>query len=131
LTEIDTERVAKRLAERAEEIERRRAQIVNAEDGMREGELADYDQHPADTGTDMHEQELDETTEMILVEELRQVQIAQQRLEEGKYGICIDCGEEIPAERLEAMPEAVRCIKDQRIYEGQLRARGGPPAGQI
>ena len=44
-----------------------------------------------------------------------------------KYGICIDCGEEIPAERLEAVPEAIRCIADQNRYEGELRARGGPP----
>jgi RNA polymerase-binding transcription factor DksA len=94
---------------------------------MQSSELADYDQHPADQGTETFEQELDETTLMILEEELRQVQIAQERLEEGKYGICVDCGEEIPAERLEAIPEAVRCIKDQNIYEAQLRARGGPP----
>jgi DnaK suppressor protein len=127
LATFDRDKIEARLRERADEISKRRDQIKRAEDGMREGELADYDQHPADTGTEMHDQELDETTLMILEDELKQVQIARQRLEEGLYGICVDCGEEIPPERLDAVPEAVRCIKDQNIYEGQLRARGGPP----
>ena len=124
---IDKDKVAARLRERADEISKRRDQVRAAADGMRDGELADYDQHPADQGTEMHEQELDETTLMILEDELKQVEIARQRLEEGQYGICVDCGKEIPAARLEAVPEAVRCIDDQSRYEGQLRARGGPP----
>ena len=124
---IDKDKVEARLRERADEIAERRRQIKAAEDGMQSGELADYDQHPADQGTETFEQELDETTLMILEEEARQVAIAQQRLAEGKYGICVDCGEEIPAARLEAVPEAVRCIKDQERYEAQLKMRGGPP----
>lgn len=129
MTEIDTARVAERLAERAEEIKRRRTQIASAEEGMREGELADYDQHPADTGTEMHEQELDETTDLILADELEQVEIAQGRLEQGEYGKCVDCGRDIPPERLDAVPEAVRCIDDQRRYEGGMGARGRSPQG--
>ena len=98
---IDREKVEARLRERAEEIARRRANMANSSDGMREGELADYDQHPAD----------------------------QERLAEGSYGTCVDCGNDIPEARLEAIPEAIRCIDDQNRYEAQLRARGGPPAG--
>jgi DnaK suppressor protein len=126
LATFDKEKVAARLTQRADEIAERRRQLRAADEGMRDSELADYDQHPADQGTETFEQELDETTLMILEEELRQVQIARDRLEEGKYGICVDCGEEIPAERLEAVPEAVRCMKDQRRYEAELRARFGP-----
>ncbi len=124
---IDKDKVEARLRERADEIAERRRQIDAAGENMQAGELADYDQHPADQGTETFEQELDETTKMILEEELRQVQIARQRLEEGQYGICVDCGKEIPPERLEAIPEAIRCIDDQNRYEAQLRARGGPP----
>jgi DnaK suppressor protein len=124
---IDTEKVEARLRERAEEIARRRAALADSDDGMREGELADYDQHPADQGTETFEQELDSTTELLLADEARTVKLAQERLAEGKYGICVDCGEQIPEERLEAIPEAIRCIKDQNRYEAQLRARGGPP----
>ena len=124
---IDRDKVEARLKERADEIAKRRDQIKAAEDGMREGELADYDQHPADSGTDTHDLELDASTELMLADEAEQVAIAQQRLEDGTYGTCIDCGEEIPEARLEANPEAIRCIKDQERYEGERRARGGPP----
>ena len=126
---IDREKVEGRLRERAEEIARRRANLANADDGMRDSELADYDQHPADQGTETFVQELDTTTDLLLADEARSVEIAQQRLADGTYGTCVDCGKDIPAERLEALPEAVRCIDDQNRYEAQLRARGGPPAG--
>lgn len=125
---IDKEKVEARLRERAQEIAQRREQIGQDEAGMREGgDLADYDQHPADQGTETLEQELDETTVMILDAEAREVEVAQQRLEEGSYGTCVDCGKEIPAGRLEAIPEANRCIEDQNRYEALLKARGGPP----
>ena len=127
MAEIDREKVEARLRERAEEIAERRAERSVQGDGARGSELADYDQHPADQGTETHDQELDETTDMILAEEQRQVEIAQQRLADGSYGTCVDCGKDIPEARLEAIPEAVRCIDDQSRYEAQLRARGGPP----
>jgi RNA polymerase-binding transcription factor DksA len=90
------------------------------------GELASYDQHPADQGSETFEQELDQTTLAILAAEAKDVATAQQRLEEGTYGICIVGGEEIPAARLDAIPEALRCIEHQNIYDAELRARGGP-----
>jgi RNA polymerase-binding transcription factor DksA len=126
---IDREKVAARLREREEEIARRRAQLVESEDGMRDNELADYDQHPADQGTETYEQELDETTDILLADEARTVEIAQERLAEGTYGKCVECGKDIPPERLEAIPEAIRCIEDQNRYEAELRARGGPRLG--
>ncbi len=126
MADIDKEKVAARLRERAQEIETRRKQIGAGENDQRDAELADYDQHPADQGSETFEQELDETTLAILDAEAKDVAEAQKRLEEGTYGTCIDGGEEIPAERLEAIPEALRCIEHQRIYDGQLRARGGP-----
>jgi RNA polymerase-binding transcription factor DksA len=131
LTEFDRQVVEKRLRERAEEIEQRRGGRLRTDAEMRDSELADYDQHPADEGTETHEQELDETTEMILAAEAEQVELAQQRLADGKYGICIDCGKEIPRERLEAIPESVRCIEDQARYEATLRASWTPPDSGI
>ena len=35
----------------------------------------------------------------------------------GSYGVCIDCGTDIPAARLYATPEAERCIACQQITE--------------
>lgn len=127
MPEIDREKVAARLREREREIEERKQKIKDADEGMLSNELADYDQHEADEGTETFEQELDTTTILILDAELKDVRLAMQRLEEGKYGICIVGGEEIPAKRLEALPEAVRCIEHQNRYEAELRAQGPPP----
>ena len=54
-----------------------------------------------------------------------------QRLEDGKYGICVDCGKEIPAARLEALPEAIRCVEDQRRYEAQAAATATGPGPAV
>jgi DnaK suppressor protein len=44
------------------------------------------------------------------IAELRLINLALQRLNEGSFGVCIACGTEIPYERLEAIPYAERCI---------------------
>jgi RNA polymerase-binding transcription factor DksA len=124
--EIDKETVAARLRERAQEIEERRKNVASDDDEQRDAELADYDQHPADQGSETYEQELDQTTLAILDAQAKDVEEAKKRLEDGTYGTCIVDGEEIPKARLEAIPEAIRCIRHQEIYDAELRARGGP-----
>lgn len=127
MTDLDRAAVETRLQERSAELTRRLERLRREGTGMVGSELADYDQHPADSGTETLEQEIDETTDMMLADELRQVTVALERLADGSYGKCVDCGREIPRERLEAIPESVRCLDDQRRYEGQLRASGPPP----
>ena len=34
------------------------------------------------------------------------------RVKAGTYGVCIDCGEEIPDERLRLVPDTPYCVKD-------------------
>lgn len=41
------------------------------------------------------------------------VLIAIQRIEDGTYGVCMDCAEDIPRKRLEAVPGALRCVPCQ------------------
>ncbi len=116
-----------RLAQREREIEERRAS-VRPEERPQATELADADNHPGDQGTETFMQEMDETTAMILDEEAARVKEARQALEDGRYGICVDCGKEIPPARLEAVPESIRCVEDQRLHEARLRQGGGPAA---
>ena len=42
-------------------------------------------------------------------------------LSDGTYGTCLGCNRQIPPERLEAVPEAVRCLDCQRRFEGMHR----------
>lgn len=43
-------------------------------------------------------------------ERLADVDAALARMDEGGYGHCVDCGNEIPTARLEARPASVRCV---------------------
>ena len=49
--------------------------------------------------------------------ELDDVEAALRRIDEGTYGECIDCGEDIPRARLDANPSAARCVPCQERYE--------------
>lgn len=42
---------------------------------------------------------------------VRGIDQALARMDDGAYGRCADCGEVIPAERLEARPLSVRCVR--------------------
>jgi DnaK suppressor protein len=45
----------------------------------------------------------------IKADTLREIDTALRRLDEGSYGDCYECGEEITKARLRALPFAVRC----------------------
>jgi len=51
------------------------------------------------------------------VGELRAIDAALRRIDEGAYGRCEECGSDIGYERLKASPTAIRCIVCQRQYE--------------
>ncbi len=51
--------------------------------------------------------------------ELNAVQAALVRVREGTYGHCIDCGQSIALARLQASPEAERCVACQTQQEHQ------------
>jgi DnaK suppressor protein len=61
------------------------------------------------------------------VQELNDIDAALRRMEEGSYGICDECGQEIGYPRLNAQPTALRCIADQEKYE-RTYARGATPS---
>jgi RNA polymerase-binding transcription factor DksA len=115
----ERESIEKRLDARLEELVRSRVNARPVPDD--DSELAHVDQHPGDMGTETHDREIDATTEIFFEEEERRIAEARRALADGKYGICQGCGRQIPAERLEAVPETVRCIDCQRHFEGRHR----------
>ncbi|HZV83045.1 MAG TPA: TraR/DksA family transcriptional regulator, partial [Geobacteraceae bacterium] len=74
---------------------------------------------PSDeTSGDIYDQASNERDRELLLllgdrerEKIRHIEEALTRLEEGEYGICEDCEEEIPLGRLKAMPFARLCVK--------------------
>ncbi|WP_083462857.1 TraR/DksA C4-type zinc finger protein [Calditerricola satsumensis] len=84
------------------------------------GELAAYDNHPADLGSEMYEREKDVALLEHDERQLEAIERALARIEAGTYGRCEVCGEPIPLERLEALPTAhtcVECTRDARVSE--------------
>ncbi|MGO9079935.1 MAG: TraR/DksA family transcriptional regulator [Streptosporangiaceae bacterium] len=43
------------------------------------------------------------------------------RIDHGTYGTCVDCGGPVPEGRLEAKPEAARCVSCQARRDRQRR----------
>ena len=73
--------------------------------------------HMADVGTDAFEREF--TIRLIENEEgtLDQVEAALERIENGTYGNCAECGARIPKARLKAIPYATFCVKCASQWE--------------
>jgi len=95
-------------------------EIHSLERGVRDSadSLADegggYGNHMADDAGDTFEAERELTLQRNLEDVLADVETALARMDEGKYGVCVDCGREIPIERLEARPYSIRCVADQQ-----------------
>jgi RNA polymerase-binding transcription factor len=58
------------------------------------------------------------------VQAIRDIEATFQRIKSGEYGVCIDCGDDIAFNRLQAYPTAKRCIVCQEKRE-RLYAREG------
>jgi RNA polymerase-binding transcription factor DksA len=122
----ERERIEARLEARLEVLMRTRVAMQREGDGMHGSELAHVDNHPGDLGTETHEEELDETAGILFEEEERRIAEARRALAAGSYGICVNCGLPIASERLAAVPEAVRCLNCQRLFEGLHRQHTRP-----
>jgi RNA polymerase-binding transcription factor DksA len=110
---MDSDRARQLLARERERIERGLADLAPTDTG----ELADYDQHLGDQGTELFERERDEAIRQQLSSELEALERAEARLAEGAYGLSIESGEPIADERLEAFPLAERTAEEQQRYE--------------
>lgn len=83
------------------------------------GDLSNYDNHPGDQGTELYERGKDIALNEHAEKELEDINKALYAFDEGSYGICTECGKDIPYERLEAIPTTARCIDHAKdtIYE--------------
>jgi DnaK suppressor protein len=120
---IDLALMKKRLESKRAELENQIANLTEAHptpvDAIEAGE---GNQEFEDVAVDFLEIEKEQS---LLVNEqalLSEVEEALKRIENGTYGRCIDCGQPIPEKRLEALPWAARCVKDEaRLEERNLR----------
>jgi RNA polymerase-binding protein DksA len=77
-----------------------------------------------DIAADEQASDISDATLERLGRELAQCEGALQRLDEERYGDCVDCGEAIPWPRLLAQPAAERCAACQRSFERGAQGTG-------
>lgn len=83
------------------------------------GELTSYDNHLADSATELEEREKQRVLHDTANNLLEEVNEALERISAGTYGICVDTGEPIPFERLKALPYAKRTVEAQKEQDNE------------
>lgn len=103
-------------------------QLLESKEQDLNDEIARFTEEARESQTAEVEDPLDEVTSSqakaaafsvssIAAETLNAVRAALQRIDSGEYGICVDCGREIGAKRLEAVPWTPYCIEDQEKHD--------------
>jgi RNA polymerase-binding transcription factor DksA len=106
---IDPELARERIAEEQNRVEGLIAGLrdeLGTSENEDVSELSDYDQHPADMGTETFEREKDLSILEQLEAELSELQAALERIDNGTYGVDEVTGAPIDPARLEALPAA-------------------------
>jgi DnaK suppressor protein len=77
------------------------------------GDVLTRDYEDTDFAALLSDRDVSDRLVHLLGQNREQVERALERLAEGKYGLCEDCGDRIPTERLKFKPEATRCVTCQ------------------
>ena len=96
---------------------RERLAVPQRESG---GDVALADQHPADVASETEARELDVARLAMFEARLGLIDDARWRIEHGEYGRCVICGQTIPDERLELVPETPYCIDDAEREQARV-----------
>ena len=107
----------KRLEEMLDGLDRSIA-VLKGED-VGDGPSDSFD--PADAGANLSETDRTEAVLHSAQQQRGNVLAALGRMSEGTYGLCVDCGKPVPDSRLEARPDASRCVACQARHDRRLR----------
>ena len=70
-----------------------------------------------DVAQGVEHQELATLSASRLFERARRLRLALERVDDGDYGVCSECGRPIPSRRLLAVPDATACVECQERLE--------------
>lgn len=103
ITEAEITKIEKQLRAQLEELSSRAHEV--------EGEMREpLDNDMEEQLTEIDDDDVNQGIDNVINQEIMQVRAALSRIEDGDYGTCSNCGKDIAAKRLEAMPMATRCI---------------------
>lgn len=113
---IDENTARQLLEDERQRLERARATVESdlAEERLGAAdELAHYDQHPAEQGTEVNYLEQDLGLRDDFESLLRENEEARRRLDDGRYGMCQTCDKPIGDDRLRAVPSTRHCVEHE------------------
>ena len=115
---IDIQHIKQRLQEKeAELLEQLSEQTEATPTPVDPIEASEGPQDFEETAVDFLEMQQEQSVSVNEQALLSEVRDALRRIDEGTYGRCIACGQPIPEKRLEAIPWAARCLKDEAQLE--------------
>ena len=117
MTDVDLDSRRSELVAMRDRVLRAAHDIVEGDDDDSELSSAAGDQHLADHATDMLDREVDDSLEENAEQLVHEIDLAISRIDAGTSGTCSRCGQEIPEERLVAVPYAVLCVACKRLEE--------------
>lgn len=121
------DQLAKKLNEDNQALLREvRNELENSDDQHRIDLL---NSEPGDTGDESMANALSDFNVAILdrhIQGMRDIEAAFQRIKNGEYGVCVDCGDDVGFDRLQAYPTAKRCIVCQEKREREYAQEGRP-----
>ena len=107
--------------------------VEEVRDALENSENQQYvellDRVPADIGDQSVADELADLNLALIdrhVQEMRDIEATRARFTDGRFGVCVDCGQEIGFQRLLAYPTAKRCIACQQRREKTYAHEGTP-----
>ena len=116
---METTVARKRLEEMRDDLDRTIA-VLQGERPVAEAGTG-YPQDSADAGSILSEADRTEAVLDSARSQRDEVLAALARIDDSTYGQCIDCGHEIPEGRLDARPDAARCVGCQAKWAKRHR----------
>jgi RNA polymerase-binding protein DksA len=127
LTQSQIDQLTKKLNENNQTLLREvRNELENSGDQHRIDLL---NSEPGDIGDESMANALADFNVAILdrhIQGMRDIEAAFQRIKDGAYGVCVDCGDDVAFNRLQAYPTAKRCIVCQEKREREYVQEGHP-----
>jgi DnaK suppressor protein len=113
---MDTQRFKQRLLAREQELVEDIARFENEARESRAAEVED----PIDQVISSENKAASFQESTLAAQTLKQVRDALRRINDGSYGMCIDCDRPIEPARLEAVPWTPYCLADQQKHDKEM-----------
>lgn len=104
------EKIKKELLDKKTQVGKELANITEGETGEPRAKFPDIGSKPEENAMEIGEYSTNLATEKVLESTLRDINNALKRINDGTYGICKYCGEEIGEKRMLARPVASACV---------------------